>query len=299
MKTSLRLQPLTLRAWVIQATRRLESASLFFGHGAGTATEEAVWIAAYSLKCDFEQILRMPGTRMQPGQFHRAEAVLEARIETRKPLAYLLGEAWLSGLRFFVDERVIVPRSFIAELLPKGLRSWLPRPVRSVLDLCTGSACLAILLARRFPRARVDAVDISSPALEVAAVNLRRHRYSRRIELVKSNLFSKVAGRRYDIIVSNPPYVNQGSMRKLPREYRYEPELALAGGKDGLNVVRRILRSASDFLSIDGILVCEIGHNRHVLERAYPRLPFVWLATQAGSANVFLLRRQDFSISGA
>ncbi len=268
-------------------------ARLTFGHGASDSFEEAFWVAAHSIRCSFDTLEAALSDRMTADQRNRAEATLAARVETRRPLAYLLGEAWLAGRRFYVDERVIVPRSFIAELLPRSLRPWLPRPVRSVLDLCTGSACLAILLAGRFQRAKIDAADISRAALEVAEINIGKHRLARRVELVRSDLFSQLRGRRYDIIVSNPPYVSRASMHRLPPEYRFEPELALAGGKDGLDVMRRILLRSPAHLQPGGILICEIGHNRHALERAYPRLPFVWLTTSAGSEYVFLLMRED------
>lgn len=218
--------------------------------------------------------------------------LLDERVRTRKPLAYLVGEAWLGERRFYVDERVIVPRSFIAELLRERLRPWVSRPVARALDLCTGSGCLAILLALAFPRARIDATDISRPALAVARKNIGIYRLARRIRLVHADLFPG-ASKPYDLIIANPPYVSAAAMRKLPSEYRREPRIALAGGADGLALVRRILDCAAEFLRPGGLLVMEAGHNRRAVERAFPRLPFIWAETSAGDDCVFLLSRED------
>jgi len=222
-------------------------------------------------------------------------ALVEKRIHTRKPAAYLLHEAWLGPHRFYVDERVIVPRSFIAELLrgqttfPAERNGGDRSPPASILDLCTGSGCLAILAALRFPEARVDAADISPGALAVARRNVRDYGLADRIRLVESNLFSALGGRRYDLIISNPPYVKASSMRKLPVEYRSEPAMALASGADGLEHTRMILAEACDHLNKRGLLVVEIGHNRKALERAFPKLPFKWPKTSAGAGCVFTL----------
>jgi ribosomal protein L3 glutamine methyltransferase len=221
----------------------------------------------------------------------RLERVAGLRVETREPLAYLLREAWLAGHRFYVDRRVIVPRSHIAELLPQRLAPWLPwGEARSVLDLCTGSGCLAILAALAFPEARVDASDVSPAALAVARRNLKSYRLGKRIRLVRSDLFAALPG-RYQLILCNPPYVPDAEMRRLPAEYRAEPRRALAGGRDGLDFVRRLLAEAPDHLAPDGVLVMEIGANRATLERAFPRRRFVWLSTSAGEGPVLLLRR--------
>lgn len=219
------------------------------------------------------------------------QRLIDERIRTRKPLAYLIREAWLGDHRFYVDERVLVPRSFIAELLRDRLRPWVTRPVRHALDLCTGSGCLAILVALIFPRARVDATDISSAALAVARKNVKTYRLARRVGLVKTDLFPKRGA--YDLIVANPPYVDAAAMRKLPAEYRREPRIGLAGGSDGLSFVRRILGRAPDYLRPGGWLVVEAGHNRRRVERAFPRLPFVWAQTSAGDDCVFVLSRED------
>jgi ribosomal protein L3 glutamine methyltransferase len=220
--------------------------------------------------------------------------LFDRRIQERKPAAYLTHEAWLGDLRFYVDERVIVPRSHIAALLPEGLLPWIGNPgtVKSVLDLCTGSGYLAILSAHAFPNARIDAADISAPALAVARRNVRDHRLSRRIRLLRSDLYSKLRGKRYDLIVCNPPYVTTSRMRRLPPEYRHEPGLALAGGADGLDVVRRILAESSAHLKPRGLLVVEVGRGRRRLERAFRKIPFIWLETHAADA-VFLVEREE------
>ncbi len=215
--------------------------------------------------------------------------MIERRIRTRKPAAYLLHEAWIGPHRFYVDERVIVPRSFIGELLPKMV----PGTISSVLDLCTGSGCLAILAALRFPEAKVDAADISEDALEVAQRNVRGYGLGDRVRLVKSDMFAALGARRYDLIVSNPPYVKAAAMAKLPEEYRKEPRLALASGTDGLDHTRTILAEARQHLNPQGRLLVEIGHNRKALEEAFPGLPFEWPKTSGGRRYVFALKRED------
>ncbi len=224
-----------------------------------------------------------------------AARLIEERVRTRRPLAYLLKEAWLGEYRFYADERVIVPRSFIAELLRERLAPWVSRPpkVRRALDLCTGSGCLAVLLALAFPRARVDATDISRSALAVARRNLNAYRLGRRVRLSRRDLFAGLRPVRYDLIVANPPYVAATAMRTLPPEYRHEPRLALDGGRDGLEITRRILLAAGDFLRPRGLLVVEIGRDRRKLERAFSRLPFIWPETSAGYDCVFILSRED------
>jgi ribosomal protein L3 glutamine methyltransferase len=271
---------------------------LYFGHGATNASDEAAWIAAHACRIS---PLRLPvhaARRMGAGEVERANAVVDARIAGRKPLAYLLGEAWLAGKRFVVDERVIVPRSLISEWLPGRFAPWIARPdsVERVLDLCTGSGCLAILAAQAFRTAKVDALDISDHALAVARANIRLHRLAGRVRALRSDLFAAVGGtrpRKYDLILSNPPYVDAPSMRTLPDEYRREPRIALAGGKDGLALVKKILRAARKHLAPGGALIVEIGHNRRALERAFPRTPFLWLETSAGEDKVFLLGAED------
>jgi len=216
------------------------------------------------------------------------------RIRSRKPAAYLTREAWLGDFRFYVDERVVVPRSHIAGLLRKDLAPWIPdrRAIKSALDLCTGSGCLAVLLAHSFPLARIDAADVTSEALAVARINVQRYRLSRRIRLVKSDMFSALRGKHYDLIISNPPYVTTAAMRRLPREYRQEPGVALAGGRDGLDLVRRILLQALAHLNPGGMLVVEVGSGRRRLEHAFPRIAFTWPEGAEGD-TVFVVEREE------
>ena len=245
---------------------RLRAARLHYGHGAETARDEAAWLVLRGLGLPFDADLKAQAR--DPG---RVERLLRRRIEARIPLAYLLGEAWLDGLAFHVDRRVIIPRSHIPFVLKA-----LPLAPRRILDLCTGSGCLAVLAARAFPRSRVDAVDLSASALAVARKNLLRYRLGKRARLVRSDLFDALRKERYDLIIANPPYVTTASMRSLPPEYRYEPGIALAGGRDGLELVSRIIAAAPAHLNPGGLLVCEVGDGRKALERAYPRLPLTW-----------------------
>ena len=265
---------MTLRELIARTERRLRAARLHYGHGAGNAHDEAAWLVLRGLGLAFDADLNAEARHVD-----RIEQLLDKRIRERIPVAYLLGEAWLDGLAFHVDRRVIIPRSHIPFVLKE-----LPIAPRRILDLCTGSGCLAILAARAFPPARVDAADLSAPALAVAKKNVLRHRLARRVRLIRSDLFDSLRGEKYDLIVSNPPYVTTASMRSLPPEYRYEPGLALAGGKDGLELVSRIIAAAPAHLNPGGLLVCEVGDGRKALERAYPRLPLAW-----PSEEVFIL----------
>jgi ribosomal protein L3 glutamine methyltransferase len=284
-----------VRDWLAYAERRFRDARLGFGHGTAGAKDEAAWLLAHVLRAPHEKLARSARRRLTSSERRRAARLVEERVRKRRPLAYLIREAWLSDHRFYVDERVLVPRSFIAELLRERLSPWIPRrsDVRRALDLCTGSGCLAILLALAFPRARVDASDLAPTALAVARRNLKTYRLGRRVKLARADLFAGLKRKRYDLIVANPPYVDARAMRTLPREYRHEPKLALAGGRDGLQFVRRILTGAADFLRPRGLLVVEVGHNRAKLERAFPRLPFMWPETSAGDDCVFILARED------
>jgi ribosomal protein L3 glutamine methyltransferase len=247
------------------------------------------------LRVPYDALSRSLAYELTARERRKASRLIEERVRTRRPLAYLLKQAWLGERRFYVDERVIVPRSFIAELLRDALDPWIRRPaqVRRALDLCTGSGCLAILLALAFPDAIVDATDVSRAALAVARRNVRAYRLGRRVKLARADLFTGLEPARYDLIVANPPYVGAAAMRSLPPEYRHEPRLALAGGRDGLRFVRRILQGAAGFLRPRGLLLAEIGHNRRSLERAFPRLPFIWPETSAGYDCVFALSRED------
>jgi len=273
--------------------RRFNAARLSFGHGTLHARDEAIYLLLHALNLPPDNF--DPSLKLTPRQSERVLALFERRICERLPAAYLTREAWLGSYRFYVDERVIVPRSYIAELLRSRLQPWIAKSfkVRSALDLCTGSGCLAILTARTFAHARVDAADISADALEVARINVAAYRMKRRVHLVQSDMFDALQGRLYDLIISNPPYVRSSAMRKLPMEYRREPSIALAGGTDGLDAVRVILREASHHLNPRGMLVVETGHKRSAVERAFPRLPFIWPVTSGGDDCVFLLARED------
>jgi ribosomal protein L3 glutamine methyltransferase len=286
---------LTVRSLVLEAASRLERSGVAFGHGTANAVDEAAWLVLACLGLPVADLGPALDLAVDAGGAKAVRALVANRIRTRKPAAYLLQEAWLGPHRFYVDERVIVPRSFIAELLRERLAPWVREPsrVRSALDLCTGSGCLAILAALAFPKAKVDAADLSADALEVAARNVADYRLARRVRLVRSDLFAALAGRTYDLVVSNPPYVTAASMRRLPEEYRREPEMALASGRDGLAHTRAILAQAGRHLNPGGLLVVEIGHNRRALERAFPQLPFRWPQVAAGAGYVFVLERAD------
>jgi ribosomal protein L3 glutamine methyltransferase len=269
---------------------RFRRARLYFGHGTETALDEAAWLVGHVSEIAPRALESSLARTLTAAQTRRLDALVAERLSTRQPLAYLLKEAWFAGLRFYVDERAIVPRSLTAEFILERFAPWVePGKVRRILDLCTGSGCMAIALARAFPKARVEAVDISDEALAVARINVRRHRLTKRVRLVRSDLFERLRGRRYDLIVSNPPYVAEGEMKTLPREYRREPRLALVAGRSGLDVIVRILAEAADHLTPRGILVVETGNSHARLQAAFPRVPFVWLTTSTGDDSVFLL----------
>lgn len=276
---------MTLGELVRDAARQLGRAPLHYGHGTTNARDEAAFLVLRGLGLPFEAPADRP---VAARELARVRKLLRRRIVERIPVPYLLNEAWLVGEPFYVDRRVIIPRSHIAALQQERFQPWLRRPPRRVLDLCTGAGCLAVLAAKAFPRARVDAADLSAAALAVAARNVARHRLRGRVRLVRSNLMTALGGKRYDVIVSNPPYVDARAMHALPREYRYEPRMALAGGGDGLDLVRLILRQAPAHLTPHGLLVCEIGRGRNTLERAFPRTPFAWPQEQ-----VFVLSREQ------
>jgi len=287
----------TLRDLMRFAVSRFNEAGIFFGHGSDNAWDEAAYLLLHSLHLPVDQLDPYIDARLTSAERTAALEIVRRRITERLPAAYLTKEAWLGDFRFHIDERVIVPRSHIAELLREQLSPWVNDPwaVERVLDMCTGSGCLAILAADAFPEAAIDAVDLSPDALAVARINVDDYDLGERIRLIQSNAFSAIPVERYDIIISNPPYVNAESMAGLPEEYRREPEMALASGEDGLDFVRTLLKEAAQHLNPDGILVVEIGHNKDELERAFPRLSFVWLDTSAGDRFVFMLRRKDLT----
>jgi ribosomal protein L3 glutamine methyltransferase len=268
---------------------------VFFGHGSTEAYDEAVYLVLFALGLPPDELDPYYDNLLTPEQASAVEALVSRRINERVPAAYLTGEAWLMGRRFRVDPRVIIPRSFIAELLEEGLAPWVEDPdhVGRVLDMCTGSACLAILAAQDFPNAQVDAVDLSADALAVAGQNVADYELESRVRLHRSDLFATLPAARYDVIICNPPYVNATSMSTLPLEYLHEPELALAGGTDGMDLIRVLLRDAPAFMADHGILVLEIGNERAFFEKAFPGLEPVWLSTSAGDDQVLLLRRDQ------
>jgi ribosomal protein L3 glutamine methyltransferase len=279
---------------VASAERRLRRAGVFFGHGTDNARDEAAALVFHVMGLSHEAPPRVLRRRATSAQYARFEELLKRRIAERVPLAYLTHEAWFAGLRFYVDERVLVPRSPFAELIENRFSPWIDaRRVTRILDLGTGSGCIAMAAARAFPRARVDAVDIDPAALEVAAINRRKLRLTRRVRLIESDHFAALSRKSYDIIASNPPYVGSGEMRGLPREYRHEPRRALESGREGLDSVRIILRRAARHLRPRGLLVVEVGNTERALRRAFARVPFIWLDFERGGGGVFLLTREQ------
>ena len=285
---------MTVGGLVQEGALRFRAARLEYGHGTLNARDEAAYLTLHALKLPLEASADILAQPVSVRDAQRGRRLFDRRVRERKPAAYLTNEAWLGECRFYVDERAIVPRSHIADLLHQNLAPWVtgPRDVGAALDLCTGSGCLAVLLARSFPRAQIDAADISRGALAVARINVRQYRLGKRIRLVKSNLFAALRGNRYDLIVCNPPYVTAAAMRRLPREYRREPRIALAGGRDGLDLVRTILLQAADYLNPGGLLVMEVGNGRARVERAFPRIEFTWTDVPGGG-DVLVAHREE------
>ena len=283
---------LTPRDWFRYAVSRFRAARLAFGHGATDAVDEAAFLILEGLGLPIDALDPFADARLLTSERQRLDSLIEARVTTRKPAAYLLNRAYIQGVPFYVDERVIVPRSFIGELLFGGLVGAgglieEPEAVETVLDLCTGGGSLAILAARIFPNARVDAADISPDALAVAARNLAEHGLEDRIRLVESDLFTALPGRRYDLILTNPPYVTLAAAAAFPPEFAAEPRLAHVGGEDGLDLVRRIVAEARAHLNPDAALVCEIGQGREAFEASFPAIEVVWLDTAESEGEVF------------
>jgi ribosomal protein L3 glutamine methyltransferase len=278
------------------AVRRFRAARLAYGHGTTNARDEAAFLVLEGLRLPIDRLEPYLDLRPTAAERARLLTLIDARVSLRLPAPYLVGAAYMRGVRFHADRRALIPRSFIGDMLADGVLPVSdPRSVRRVLDLCTGSGCLAILAAFAFPRARIDAADLSAGALALARRNVASHRLSDRIALQRGDLFAPLGGRRYDLILSNPPYVDRRAMTRLPPEYRHEPRLALAAGDDGLDLVRRILAEASRHLSRDGGLICEIGRGRRRLEAAFPRLPFLWLDTEQSEGEVFWLSAKDLA----
>jgi ribosomal protein L3 glutamine methyltransferase len=274
---------------------RLAGAGVAFGHGTTNAFDEAAWLVLWQLGFPLDELEAVADIALTRQQQDTVVELVTERIQSRKPAAYLTREAWLQGVAFYVDERVIVPRSFIAELLAEGtIDPWLSDQTRRVLDLCTGNGSLAVLAAMAYPDVQVDATDISTQALEVAAINVAKHGLGERIRLLHSDGFASVEG-PYDLILCNPPYVNAATMAALPQEFRQEPQIALAGGIDGMDFIRRLLAEATPAMSDIGVLVVEIGNERENFERAFPQLDGVWLETSGGDDQVVLLTRDSLA----
>ncbi|MDQ7989409.1 MAG: 50S ribosomal protein L3 N(5)-glutamine methyltransferase [Candidatus Dactylopiibacterium sp.] len=282
----------TVRDLVRYATSRFNRAGLFFGHGSNDAFDEAVYLVLRTLHLPLDRLEPFFDACIPADERSEVLDIIERRVSERIPAAYLTREAWLGDFRFYVDERVIVPRSYCFELLEAGLSPWIadPEGVTRALDLCTGSGCLAVLLAHHFPHAQVDAIDLSEDALDVARQNVADYGLQDVVRLIRSDVFDALGDERYDLILSNPPYVTEASMQVLPEEYLHEPRMALAAGDDGLDVVRRIIAGARRHLADDGVLIVEVGHNRDLVEAAFPHLEFVWLTEASEAEKVFLLR---------
>lgn len=287
----------TLRDALRFAVTRFNESNVFFGHGQADAFDEAVFLVMRSLNLPIERLDVFLDAYLTHAEINTLLQQIDLRVKKRLPVAYILKEAWLQDYKFHIDERAIIPRSFIAELLKDELQPWISEPgkVVDVLDLCTGSGCLAVMAADVFPRAKVDAVDLSKDALAVAKKNVAEYRLEDRITLHEGDLFAPLSGRRYDLILCNPPYVTDASMARLPKEYTHEPKLALAGGADGMNVIKRLLREARSHLKRGGLLIVEVGGERATVEKQFKDVPMTWLTTSAGDDMVFMTRQEELS----
>lgn len=289
---------ITVRDWLRFGISRMNQAQLHFGHGSSNALDEAAYLILHTLHLPIDSLEPFLDACLTEVEREDIRDVFDRRVNQRVPAAYITHEAWLGDFSFYVDENVLIPRSFIAQLLRDRLIPWVADPecVTSALDLCTGSGCLAILLAEAFPNADIDAADISQAALVVARRNVEDYDLSDQINLVQSDLFAALADQQYDVIITNPPYVNAQSMAELPPEYQAEPRLALASGDDGLDHIRIILKHAAQHLYPKGILIAEIGHNRDMLEAEFPHLPFTWLETDGSDEFVFILSKEQLNM---
>ena len=280
--------------FILFAEDLFENAGLYYGHGTDNAYDEAAYLVLRALGLPFELDDRQLNQQLSEEIATFLGGLIRQRIEQRRPVAYLLNEAWFCGLPFYVDESVLIPRSPLAELIAEQFQPWCdPAKVNNVLDIGTGSGCIAIACATAFPQARVDAIDLSREALAVAEENVRRHQLSSRMRLVRSDLFENLGGQRYDIIIANPPYVDVEDMASLPAEFLHEPRMALEAGDDGLDIVRRILRHSREYLEDHGILICEVGNSQEALVDAFPEYPFLWLEFEHGGHGVFLLTAEQ------
>jgi len=288
---------ITIRDLLRYAVTRFNKEKLFFGHGSANALDEAAYLILHTLSLPLDKIDPFLDAKLLTNEIDAVLRVIERRATDRVPASYITNEAWLGTYNFYVDERVIVPRSFIAELIPEHFSPWVTDPdsISNILELCTGSGCLPIMLADMFQFAHVDTVDISKDALEVAKRNVATYELEDRITLIESDLYTNVPDKKYDLIITNPPYVNSGSMAKLPQEYLHEPQIALAGGEDGMDLVRKIVAGAAQRLTEDGLLMVEIGNERAFTEAAFPDLNMTWLSTSAGDDMVFLVEARDLA----
>ena len=280
------------------AVTRFNAAKLFFGHGSAEAFDEAAYLILHTLKLPLDKLDPFLDARLLPDEVLQVLAVIERRAVERVPAAYITRQAWLGSYAFYVDERVLVPRSFIAELVPQQFSPWVEDPyaVENILELCTGSGCLAIMMADAFPNSVVDAIDISPDAIEVAEINIREYKLEGRVNPIKSDLYQNVPFKKYDMIITNPPYVNSNSMSMLPKEYLREPQIALDGGSDGMDLVRKIVAGAAQHLTPNGILMVEIGNEAEYAEAAFGHLGLTWLTTSAGDDMVFLLTAEQLTL---
>ena len=280
----------TLREFLLSAEKLFLNAQLYFGHGTDNARDEAAWLTCSALAIAFDALQAHAERKLTASEFKTLSELTEARVRTRKPLAYLLHEAWFAGLKFYVDERVLVPRSLIGDFMHEQFQPWVNAArVERILDLCTGSGCIGIAAARAFPQAQVDVSDISTDALDVAGINIHQHSLVERVHPIQSDLFQGLADRRYDLIITNPPYVDAADMASLPEEYRHEPALALASGERGLNTIVRILAQAPRHLNPDGVLIAEVGNSCTLLQQTFAQVPFMWMTCASGDESVFML----------
>lgn len=288
--------PQSLKAWVNDAVKRFTAANLVFGHGTDNARDEAIYLILYTLQLPLDTPIDSIKNALTPQQEKDIEAIITKRIESRLPAAYLTHEAFFMGLPFYVDERVLIPRSPMAELIQQKFEPWiLENNIHRVLDLCTGSGCIAIAMAMAMPEVEVVASDISKDALTVAELNLRKYQLDNQVKLYESDLFDRIPLQKFDVIISNPPYVDREDMESLPKEYLHEPEMALTGGEDGLVLVKKILNQAKNYLSDHGVLIVEVGNSAEALMHQFPKVPFIWLEFEHGEAEVFLLAKKDLA----
>lgn len=286
----------TLRELIYFGASAFDDAALYFGHGTDNALDEAAYLAYFALALEPDFSDDKLETLLSADEIARVNKLFTKRIDTRQPAAYLTNEAWFMGLRFYVNENVLVPRSPIAELIEEQFQPWVEADkVHRILDLCTGSACIAIACATAFPAAKIDAADISKAALEVAEKNKTMHQLADRLNIIESDLFNNLQGLRYDLIVSNPPYVDAEDMANLPDEYRHEPELGLTAGDNGLDLVIPMLRDAKDHLTPDGVLIVEVGNSEEALSELFPQVPFMWLSFEYGGDGVFMLDAKEIN----